>query len=100
MPNQKPLSSVPLRHLPTLTEVVKPAPMPGPVAVATTDAAVLNRSTDAQRLLDQLTPWLEDTLRQSAHEAVEAHLRVAMPLAVESLRKAIVAALASHPPRL
>ena len=83
----------PLRHLPTLTEVVQPFGSPKsperPAAIPT--------PVTVDMVMAQIIPVLESEMRRSAQEVLEAHLTAAIPQAVERIRQAVEEAF--HPNR-
>lgn len=73
----------PPRYVPTLTEVVHPAPAPEPVSASTpvigpAVAALDARELLVQRILQRLDPVLEQRLQQAVEQLVLEHTRSLM----------------------
>lgn len=88
----------PMRHLPTLTEVVKPAkveslPADAPLPASPTTAAAAAPQVSVDDLMALMAPVLEAELRKSAQNVLDAHMATALPQATQALRAALLDAL-------
>ncbi len=92
MPN----SSPPLRHLPTLTEVVPPTAVAAPLPAVRPPLSPSHVSVD--EVMQQMAPVLEAELRKSASALLEAHVEAVLPQALQALRGTLEKTLAQGRP--
>ena len=82
----------PARDVPTLTEVVPPAPLPEPVLIDPAATAALSAQTQelmVQRVLQRIDLMIEQRLHEAVEQLILAHTQAMMPMLREEIERIV-----------